>query len=127
MEPQSIAAWPSRAVIATRGNQTLIGCIVLAILGKAASNPPRIVGAAEIRADGQVIAPMQSRRMSDGETELLALCSASQLRDGLNRIGDAIHATEDERAALFEEARKWIAKDWRATSGDWLKAGEGRG
>lgn len=117
--------WRGRGVIVTRGNQTLPGCIFLAVIGKAASNPPRIVSGAEIRKDGQVIAAMQSRQMKEGESELLALCDTVLLRDTWNRLADAIQATDDERAEMFDELRKWILKDWRATSGDWLKAGEG--
>ena len=104
--------WMSKSIMATRGNQTVTGMIVLAMLGKVSENPPRIVGSAEISPDGFVLAPFQDRGMTD--CEIVAVCRAQELIDQFRRLADHLKLTEGEREAMFFELRAWVAKDHRA-------------
>lgn len=106
--------WMSKAIVACRGNQTLQGMIVEAMLGKAPENPPRIVSAAEITKDGLVVAQVQFRGMADGEYEIAALCTADELVTRFRHLADHCRLTDDERRAMFFELRAWAAKDHRA-------------
>jgi len=52
---------------------------------------------------------------SDGKVRnRVALCDTDDLRDNLNRLADAIKATDDERRAMFEAFVKTVAHDMRA-------------
>lgn len=104
-------SWKARGIVATAGNQSLLGAILIATLGYATSNPPRIVSAAEITEDGGVVAFFQ-KRGEDGAT-LTRLCSVEDLVNNFRGLADALKLSDDDRTALFTELRKWIAKDHR--------------
>jgi hypothetical protein len=101
-----------RAVVATRGNQTLLGCILLAVLGKAASNPPRFGSGAVIRLDGTVTAHFQGR--NGAWTEGAHIANIIEVRDGFRRLADALDLGDEDRGDMFTELAKWITHDERA-------------
>lgn len=104
--------WTSRAVVALKGNQTKYGCILLAILGKAASNPPRVVSNAIIDENGFVIAAFQDRGWPDAEP--VVLDHITDFVDKFRKLTDILKLDDAERIVLFDEVRKWVNEDARA-------------
>lgn len=107
--------WKYRVVEATRGNQTALGCIIIAILGKQPANPPRLgTKGATIRKDGFVYCTHQ---LKTGEiVPNGAVCSVRDLIDNLRGLADHLKLSDAERLELMSETRKWIVRDERATS-----------
>lgn len=105
--------WQYRAVQATRGNQTMLGTILLAAIGRNAKNPPWFEPGAEIDADGILMANFVGRDRIDNH-QLVPVAKLDAVLTEFNHLADAIKATDDERIAMFEALRKWIAKDHRA-------------
>jgi hypothetical protein len=124
--------WQYRAIAATRGNRTFLGCCVLAILGIAPDHPPRYVyPTIYIDGDGMVRSFMQK---VDGTVEGLAeyhaagspevdalkmahmpkLCKLEHLRDNCRRLADHLKMTDVERVEFFDLFRKWVEYDARA-------------
>lgn len=109
------STWQYKAIAATKGNQTRLGMIVLAILGIAPNNPPRLVcPTAVIDENGWIWSWFQMPSDRKGEARHEPLCKVDKLRDGLNRIADEWQFTDAERIAMFDQARKWIERDERA-------------
>ena len=111
------AGWRSRAVIVTRGNQTMLGCIVQAVIGVAASNPPTLGLTAIIDAGGIVRSNLIKRNRATGRNEAhvgVPLGSTIALRDEWRRLADAIKATDAEREEMFDLLRRWAGTDFRA-------------
>lgn len=112
--------WETKVIRHCRGNQTKMGCIIIAIIGRMPQNPPRIgrTGCA-ILANGQIIADYQAQACA----HFLAtpICTVKELVDGLRRLCDQLKLGDADRIAMFDLARKWIVKDYRATSNldDW--------
>jgi hypothetical protein len=104
--------WQFKAVEATHGNQTLVGCIVLAVIGKAASNPPWIGPTAIISRDGDVFANMTSKR--DVEPGPTYIAPIGALVDTWRKLADSLDISDADREAMFLELRKWISHDFRA-------------
>lgn len=104
--------WKSRAIVATMGNQSLLGTILIATLGYASSNPPRIVSAAVITADGDVLAFFEQR--GENGATLTRLCSADELVSNFRGLADALKLSDLDRAAMFKELRAWVRIDERA-------------
>lgn len=109
---QTSGSWKARAVVATMGNRSLLGAILIATLGYATSNPPRVVSAAEITEDGHVVAFFE-KRGENGAT-LTRLCHIDELISNFRGLADALKLSDLDRAAMFDELRKWVAKDHRA-------------
>lgn len=111
------AGWRSRAVVVTKGNQTMLGCIVQAVIGVAASNPPTFGLTAIIDVDGIVRTNMIKRNRTTGENEAhigVPLGTTIQLRDAWRRLADAVRANDTEREEMFDLLRKWAGTDFRA-------------
>jgi hypothetical protein len=106
------ATWQYRTIARCRGNQTLLGCILIAIHGRAPSNAPRIVGAANIDGDGVLLAPFQSNNRD--QAEIVPICRVAELVEQLKRLADDLQLSDDETKSMFAEARKWINDDARA-------------
>lgn len=104
--------WQYRAVQATRGNQTMLGTIVLAVIGRNAKHPPWFEPGAEIADDGILLANFVDRGLRDHG--LVPVARLSQVVDEFRRLADHIKLTDDERKSMFDALRKWIAKDHRA-------------
>lgn len=106
------ATWQYRTIAHLRGNQTIAGCILLAALGRVASNPPTFGLHAVIDADGYVFSDFVDR--SRQVREAIPICSAEQLAHKFRDVADELKLDDDDRTALFDEIRKWISKDLRA-------------
>lgn len=107
------ATWQYRAVEATRGNQSLLGLIVLATLAKSASNPPKITGSATITKDGHVLAAFQGRD-DPAPRPLTHICTVEELQSNFSGLADSLKLNDLDRVAMFTELKKWIWKDERA-------------
>lgn len=135
--------WARKAIRATKGNQSLLGCVVIAMLGRAASNPPRFISpTAKIDAVGRIFCPLEDRhgrrwieypeRVPDVPGSLLMRTpradewsaggitfspgTVTEVRDELRRLADHLKLIDADRTAMFEEFRKWIESDARASS-----------
>jgi len=107
-------AWKLKTVRSTMGNQSRLGCILIAVLGQMPKHPPRIRGGAIITSDGLVIADMELR---NGKGFLATpLGDITEIRDNFRCLADHLKLGDDERRELFIELQKWIVKDYRATS-----------
>lgn len=107
--------WKVNAILATRGNQTFLGCVILAVIGQVSENPVRIISAAEIFKDGLVYANVQLRGMGPGQSGLTPLCTAEELRDDFRRLSDFLKLTDEQREDMNRELRAWIKLDHRQT------------
>lgn len=106
--------WQYKVVEATRGNQTMLGAVVIAMLNKQSAHPPRFWrNGATIDADGYVHSELQDRT---GIWKRICIGHATDLAKELNILADQCKLHDHERLALFSEAQKWISRDARATS-----------
>jgi hypothetical protein len=107
-------SWQYRCIEATRGNQTMLGAVIIAMLGKQSKHPPRFwTGGATIDKDGNITSQLQKR---DGSWHHVSIGTAQDFGTELNRLADTCKLDGVERLKLFEEAQKWVVKDHRATS-----------
>lgn len=104
--------WQYRAIKLLRGNQTLPGTILLAVLDKSHRlNSKRIGREGEIGPDGTVYAPYQA---ADGSLHpQMALCNIQDLIACFRRVADTLKLTDADRKDLFDKLRRWIARDAR--------------
>lgn len=107
------ATWQYRAIKHTRSNMTLLGCLVLGVLGRMPPRPPAIQAHGIISPEKRVFTGYWAK---DG-TEWVAHClgTIQQVNDSWRRLADTIKATDAERVSMFDELRKWIAYDHSAT------------
>lgn len=103
--------WQYRAVESTLGNQSKLGCILLAVLGK--SRDKRAFSeAAGLTKEGYVIAGWYDR---DGAYRgLVKVCDVQELCDNFSGLADHLQLSDADRIALFAAVRNWIAVDERA-------------
>lgn len=103
--------WRLRVIEATQGNQTQIGVIVLASIGKEPDNPPYLRSKARIDSDGLVICDFVSK---DGVYHHDAIVGDDEdlVRNvmGLVRHCDL---NEDERIEFMARINNWIGTDHR--------------
>ena len=111
--PNDEDRWQHRAVKETGGNQSQIGCIVLAILGwQHGRKPPRFGKIAVINHQGFVITNFQKR---DGTIlQAHAIGTVQDIVGGLRKLSDALNLCDLDREEMMAEFRKWIAHDYRA-------------
>lgn len=108
--------WKARAVMATKGNQTLWGAIFqAAVLGRVTDNPPRILSNAEISSEGWVIAGFQKRDETTAQAGFRALCHIDDLVKAFRLLADHLKLKDEERVELFASLRMWIEDDHRVT------------
>ena len=106
-------AWQHRAVRETGGNQTKLGCYVLAVLNwQHGRHPPRFGSKARINADGYLVTNVQEadRRIHRD----MVVDTVQEVTDSFRGLADRLKLSDAEREALFAELRKWIAHDDRA-------------
>ncbi|SRR5258708_40228193 len=104
--------WRLKLIAATRGNQTLLGCIVLAAIGKEPENPPYFRGKAVIASTGDVYCDFVARdrvyhikaRIGDDEDFVRNLITLTYHCD-LNT---------EERVEFLARVNNWIDKDERS-------------
>ena len=106
--------WKLRAIHATRGNQTQMGSIILAIIGHVPSKRPYFKGLANIDKEGIIWCLFYSRSIIT--PKMVPVCHVSQYNDQLKALADACQMDDREANELFSEARKWIERDARAKS-----------
>lgn len=114
-------SWPFKAVLATRGNQTLLGCIVLNLICRPPKSPPMVDSLATVDADGLCWAFVVNRR---GVRTLTCLGQITDIRDEFRRLADHLKLDDGERVELFDELRKWVAIDMRADHGEMSNSGQ---
>lgn len=109
------AGWKYRAIDVTHGNQTRIGCLVLAVIGKRPKNPPMFsTQGCIITKSGLVVTHFQTK---DGTTyRNHAVCTVEDLNENFRGLADALKLPDAQRNEMFDALRKWIIRDERATS-----------
>lgn len=111
--------WKVRALMATKANQSLLGMIVCAMLGRAPDHPPRICSGAYVDRASEVWTFYQPKgAAAHSQPEQYHVGSLQEIKDNMNRLADAIQASDAERVEMFAELRAWISHDERAESGD---------
>jgi hypothetical protein len=111
--PDDKDRWQHRAVKETGGNQSMIGCVVLAILGwQYGRKPPRFGKIAIINREGFVITDFRQR---DGTIhQAHAIGQVQEIVGGLRKLADAMNLCDLDREEMMVEFKKWIAHDYRA-------------
>lgn len=105
-------SWVYRAIEATRGNQTQLGCILLSVIGKPCKSPPWFGPTCVITEDGIVIANFVDRHNTMHEARMV--CDVADLVMNFRGLMEHIHASDAEIKDCFDQVRKWVAKDYRA-------------
>jgi hypothetical protein len=110
-------SWQYRAIAATRGNQTRLGALVIAVMGKAPKNPPAFARrGANIDPHGYVLCNFAAR---DGTVTHNALVGHwRELRDNFRGLADHLQLDDAEREDMFRCVRDWIYLDLRPNRGD---------
>lgn len=106
-------SWQYRAIQKTRGNTTIIGAVLVAMLGKSyrIRGGKRFGRSAEILRNGTVVAPYES---AGGQIyQRMPICSVTDLVTGFRRLADKLKLDDSERAEMFLKLRQWISKDAR--------------
>lgn len=104
--------WQFRVIRASLATTT--GSIVRAILAKQTRSYPEFGRTADITKDGWFISTL--KRAGIIIKPCCYIGTVEDVRDNLRRLADHCHLTDAEREALFEQLRKWIRRDYRATS-----------
>ncbi len=106
------ATWQYRAIAATRGNQSKLGTILIAILGRQRQTRPQFGSSATITSDGFVMSRFIGR---DGEGhEGAFVCGVADLTRNFRGLADHLKLRDGERGEMFTALRQWIALDYRA-------------
>lgn len=104
--------WDYRLIQAFRGNQTLMGAMVIAICGKAPNHPPRILTGGVISREGILLVAFEARA-APGVAQMVEIGPIDKIRDEFRRACDTLALPDTEREEFFQEFRKWIVRDWR--------------
>jgi hypothetical protein len=105
------ATWQYRAVAATKGNQSQLGCILLAVIGKNAKHPPQFICGASITSDGFIMCSFVDR---DGVGHMGAFVgSVSDLVTNFRGLADFLKLNDVDRTEMFDKVRAWIKTDYR--------------
>lgn len=107
MIPQE-RTWQDRAVEATRGNKTVRGAVLLAMLSRSGT-PPCFGRTATITKDGWVHSTMVHKSGRIYVDQIV--CYKQDMIDGFRELADTLKFTDQERTELLAELRKWIARD----------------
>lgn len=108
------STWLYRAVLHTKGNQTLLGCLVLAVMNKNAKNPPWLLPKGMVIApDGTVWTGCITLEEGVKVERVLSLGNIKEVVGAWRRLADDIKASDAERIAMFDELRKHVMKDHR--------------
>lgn len=114
------ASWQYRAVEATQGNRSMMGCLVQAVIGHGASNPPTMGLTGFITAEGFLFTNFIDRHgrlhAASDEAVFPPLCIGHI--DGViaefRALADQLRLNDPDREAMFDALRKWVAVDERA-------------
>lgn len=108
------ATWQYRAIEATRGSQTRIGAVLLAVIGQQRRTRPRFGDRAVILKTGEVCASMIDRY--GGEHPAVPVCTVTELQEGFSHLADELKLSDADRISMFATVRGWVAVDQRADS-----------
>lgn len=106
--------WRVKAILATKGNQSRLGCILIAVLGKShrIKNGSRFDTSASITSDGFV---MCGFRQASGHYHPGAFVgSVRDLVDNFRGLADHLKLSDKDRIELFDKVKAWITVDYRA-------------
>lgn len=103
--------WQYKAVVATKGNQTLVGCILLALIDRQPRNGPRVETTATVDEKGFTFCGFTRR---NGVQGVVCIGTIQDIRDEFRRLADHLKLDDVERIELFDELKKWVAVDLRA-------------
>lgn len=118
------ATWQYKAIVATRGNQTMLGAIFLQIIGKQAKHPPQIVGTASVDEEGLCWTILRKQHGLEVAEGIVCLGLIADIRDDFRRLADHLKLDDTERVELFTELRKWVSVDLRADHAEMAHAGQ---
>ena len=104
-------AWHAKAIEATRGNQSQMGALVIAILGKRPKYGPWFGKSATITTDGYLICDFMDRHQAFHMGAFVG--SVRDLIVNLRGLADHLQLNDEDRKAMFLAARQWIATDCR--------------
>lgn len=110
-QPKQRRDWRLRLIEATQGNRSLLGCVVIAAIGRRPQNPPYLVGKAIIKGDGNMLCDFVEK---DGTYHTMARVGDDE-DFARNILGLAIHCdlNEFERVEWLARVNNWIARDER--------------
>lgn len=104
--------WRFRIIAATRGNQSLLGCIVLAALDKEPEHPPYFRGHATITEQGDFICDFVSK---DGTyNHDTRISTDEQIARNIVGLTVACNFTDEERIEFLARFNDWIGVDNRS-------------
>ena len=103
--------WRIRAVIATMGNRTRLGTILISVLRKEIGRRPRFGASAIINREGYVLTDFVDRRGTFHANH--AICRVGEFRDNFRRLADALKLDDAERKEMMDAIKQWIARDDR--------------
>lgn len=106
--------WKLRAIAATRGTTTMMGAVVLAILGHKPSKRPYFTGLASIDKHGVIWALLYAK--NNIVPKMTPIGPVQTYTDDLKRLAEVCQMDDGEARQLMDEARKWIERDARAVS-----------
>ena len=118
--------WKAKAIRATKGNQSRLGCIIIALCGLVPKHPCRIrpvtylpngetIGGMLISRTGMCVVDME---LQNGQGYLATpIGDVEEVRDNLRGLADSLKLSDAERIDMFMELQKFIIRDFRATSG----------
>lgn len=103
--------WKYRVISLTKGNKTVMGCIVIYALGGDADNYPRVMGPATIQLDGRITCNFQT---PDGVMHFNEqIATADEMIHDISAIMASLKLTEFETGALAKTINDWIVEDKR--------------
>lgn len=105
--------WKWRLMRAALGTTT--GLIVMTILAKQPKRGPALGQHCIIDKEGWIKAQVRKDGQWVGQVRI---GTVANVRDALRHLADHCKIDDAQRNELFEELRKWIKKDERATSGE---------
>jgi len=107
-------SWQYRVIAETKGNSTMLGCLLLAVMGRNAKSAPAMGENAIITTDGIIVTQFLTKH---GRLhKAVPIGRVSEIVTELRQLSDKLKLPDDDRVAMFAEMRKWIARDYRATS-----------
>jgi hypothetical protein len=117
-------SWKGKAEAATGGNQSQLGAMLIAILGRTPHAPPMfarylsdgtvVAGKAVITVDGFVLCDFIHK--SGIYSHHAIVCNVSDMVRNFRGLADHLKLTDAERKEMFDEVKKWIERDYRAKS-----------
>lgn len=120
-----VESYKARCIRATKGNQSRLGCLIVALFGLEPKHPPRIMPCVN-RPDGTTIGGMIINRagtcivnmeLRNGRGYLATpIGDTTEMQDNLRGLADHLKLADADREDLFRQLQLFIIKDFRAES-----------